>query len=209
MIVNELLSCLPIVKKFIEGSENQVSILKHFTDIDGLKRLKRTFEDVKGDRVLSVGSGPGAEFLLFSRVFPDKEYFGVDENDEFIELSRSLGDYYGIDNKYIWYLEEMEILGVESYFDTIMFLEVLEHVSDSFEGIKSFLNGWLEYVKTNGRVIITTPIAFGRRDRSKERVFHFSKEDLHKLFDNMVVDMELFVFDGWHVLIVDFIEKED
>lgn len=111
---------------------------------------------VSGPDVLDVGCAghvprPGSRQWVYGRLherYPDA--IGVDISRENVELLRAHG-FAGVR------LGDAQALDLDRRFDTIVAGEVIEHLGDPGR----FLDGAREHLKPDGRLILTTPYAFG------------------------------------------------
>ena len=98
-------------------------------------RLNKVLKWVKGKRILDYGCGYGklAEFLA------EKEYIGVDANEEIVRKARKI--HVNKKNVKFYTLEEFKNIN-ETNFDTVVLAAVIEHIENPLElllTLKGFL----------------------------------------------------------------------
>lgn len=119
-------------------------------------RADRTLRWVRGPDVLDVGAAghrplPHSRQWLHGRlreVFP--AVMGIDISEDNVKMLHNMG-YQGLR------VGDAQSLQMEARFDTIVGGEVIEHLEDPGR----FLAGARRHLKPGGRVVLTTPYAFG------------------------------------------------
>ncbi len=108
-------------------------------------RLSKVLQHINGNKILDYGCGCGK---LASNL-EDKEYVGVDINENIIETARNT--YVKHNNTRFYTLKEFE--KVESEFDCIVLSAIIEHLENPIEKIIQFK----KMLSKEGIIIITTP----------------------------------------------------
>lgn len=103
---------------------------------------KKRFEAVRPylhGKILDVGCGVGA----LSELVPPDSYFGVDIDEESLQIARKKYTRYRFEKDYPENLQ----------FDTIVLIAIIEHIKTKHD----FLKHLLSMLTKNGRIVITTP----------------------------------------------------
>lgn len=121
----------------------------------GRCRIEKTLEIIQakpGDKVLEIGCDSGLFALIFKDRFKVTNYRAVEVSRERLATAKERGmDVLEVD-------VAKEKLPFESdFFDLVIFTEVLEHLADPLPALAEIKR----VVKSNGRVIISTPNSVG------------------------------------------------
>lgn len=123
------------------------------------KRIHWVCEQAKGEKILDVGCSQGITSILLGR--ESKQVFGIDLLQESIEYANEmLSNEAEVTKKYVEFQNANFIdydFG-DQKFDSVIFGEILEHVTDP----ERFINKAVELLPENGRIIVTVP--FGIND---------------------------------------------
>lgn len=107
-----------------------------------LEKLRIAFAIPKdAKRVLEVGSGTGSMLCVLARLFPDKEFVGIDADAEFVKLANAKAQEEGLTNvtfKHSW-LHDM-LWPKKHEFDVVIFCSVLHEFFSYGRGIASVTN---------------------------------------------------------------------
>lgn len=116
-----------------------------------LKEAEKALEIKEGDRILDVGCGSGllAHFLAKNT---GTHVIAVDANPKAIEFARNKYSESNLEFK-LGLLDELQL--PENFFNKIVFLEVIEHIS--LEQGKKILQTFNNLLKPGGRIVISTP----------------------------------------------------
>lgn len=125
-----------------------VEILTKQTKEDS--RTSTVLKMVEGKKILDLGCHIG----IFSSILAEnaKEVLAIDNLKEEIEKAKLFNQREGIDYRY-GDIFEMKLAG--NQFDTVVFLEVLEHVNQP----ERFLKEFMRILKPEGSLVISTPNA--------------------------------------------------
>jgi SAM-dependent methyltransferase len=132
---------------------------------------------VKGASVLDIGCGNGFLLDLLSK---NKEIYGVEPNKDLIKLANEINPKLRI---YKGFAEEIDKL-ITKKVDSILMIDVLEHVEDDILQIKKIHNN----LNGGGQFIVVVPayqFLYGKRDKNNGHYRRYSKKDLiNKLSNN-------------------------
>lgn len=129
------------------------SILDREIDPSFRRRAKIVFNCLNSTervKILDVGCGRGFYLCALSKMFPSAELFGLDSDDEYLDVARNLLKREGVR------LEKGDITKLtfdDSFFDVVIASEVLEHVDNDSRGIEQIHRT----LKPGGRLIVTVP----------------------------------------------------
>ncbi|NQS90069.1 methyltransferase domain-containing protein [Patescibacteria group bacterium] len=138
-------------------------------------RILTALKMVEGKKVLDLGCHIG----IFSNILAEnaKDVVAIDSLQEEIEKARIFNQRAEIDYKY-GDIFEMNL--ADNEFDSIVFLEVLEHVSEP----ERFLKEFLRILKPGGSLIISTPNALSYIN-ILYNLFFFSKKKRLRHIDSL------------------------
>jgi 2-polyprenyl-3-methyl-5-hydroxy-6-metoxy-1,4-benzoquinol methylase len=126
------------------------------TDGNDARMLASKYID-RGTRVLDVGCACGDFGILLKNTRPC-EMYGFDFDADSIRIASSTGAYSHLEQVDLNTFNNKSNPEWNEFFDSITFLDVLEHVISPLDSLKSVL----AYLKPGGRVIVSLPnIAFG------------------------------------------------
>jgi 2-polyprenyl-3-methyl-5-hydroxy-6-metoxy-1,4-benzoquinol methylase len=117
-----------------------------------LYRIKYALKYVEGGNVLDLGAGDAIEFISKEKY---GYYHGIDLDEKLMDYLRKKCpdcDFSVVDF-------EIDTLNLNSKFDTILILAVIEHVHNA----KNILEECHRYLKDSGKLVITTPTKRGDR----------------------------------------------
>lgn len=111
---------------------------------------KSIIEPYVGKKILDVGGGLGATRLVFKSSF-FTNYTIVEPDTKFCKIMKDKFLSQQINNTNIFngYLKDMDI----ELFDTILYIDVLEHIEDDLKEINIAKN----FIKPSGRIIVLSP----------------------------------------------------
>ncbi len=130
---------------------------------------------VTGEIVLDIGCGNGAILNLLSI---SKEVIGVEPNEELIKFAKNSNSRVNI---YKGLAENFNEI-ISQKVDTVLMIDVLEHIENDIEKIKLVY----DHLNDNGELIIVVPAyLFGKRDLKYGHYRRYNKKDLcDKLVQN-------------------------
>jgi SAM-dependent methyltransferase len=131
---------------------------------------------VKGASALDIGCGNGFLLGLLSKT---KEVYGVEPNFNLIKLAKEINPKLKI---YKGFAEEVDEL-ITKKVDSILMIDVLEHVEDDVLQIKRVYNNLNE----RGQFIVVVPayqFLYGKRDKNNGHYRRYSKQDLMRRLSN-------------------------
>ena len=108
-------------------------------------RLNKIRNHIIGDIILDFGCGYGK---LAAKI-PEKHYFGVDIDEKVLLSARNINA--DLKNAQFYNVDSSEWRSYK--FDTIILAAVIEHLDNPSQ----FLMDFKKLLKSNGRIIITTP----------------------------------------------------
>ncbi len=115
---------------------------------EGRRRLvKNLLRKRNVKRILDVGCGTGETLSFLNKLYPKAKLFGVDTSSKAVRMSKARGH----TKIFKAYASNMPFRS--NYFDTILFLDVLEHIKDD----QSVINEAKRVLKRGGVIIITSP----------------------------------------------------
>lgn len=118
------------------------------------RRIEWVMEKVFGKRILDIGFAGEEEknanlHRLIRGKYPNSFIAGIDTNEELVKR-------YGFPNTSVQSFLDMKF--ENGSFDTVILLEVIEHVLDSVKGFAEVSR----VLRRGGKFIITTPCCYGR-----------------------------------------------
>lgn len=105
------------------------------------------FERDQRLNVLEVGCACGGTLLKIKDLYPNSKLYGIELNEKSAEVASLIGEVSSAN------IEEGSLDYLESFFDIIIFADVLEHLYDPWR----VLGDMKKYLKPNGQVIISLP----------------------------------------------------
>jgi SAM-dependent methyltransferase len=128
-----------------------------------------------GDRVLEIGAGLGN---LTSKMIPRASYAASDIDPLYLDyLGNRFANYAWIDVLEVDLQKDTDFARIEGRFDTVLCLNVLEHVADSDRAVRNMHRA----LSPGGAAIILVPQGqwlYGSLDRVLEHVKRYSRKDL-------------------------------
>jgi len=153
--------------------------------------LAETIRPYVGQNVLEIGSGGGRVTV---KLIPRKSYVATDVNPLHLHIMNHLKDdkpYLSVD--YLDLNDMGEFMQAHDPFDTIICLDVLEHLDDDRQAIQN-----LEaLISSEGRAIILVPNQpsfFGSLDRALGHRRRYSKDSLKRLAESAGLKVDKFLF---------------
>ncbi|HYK87344.1 MAG TPA: class I SAM-dependent methyltransferase, partial [Acidobacteriota bacterium] len=152
-------------------------------DLQSARRFNKWLGDALrphvGDRVLEIGAGIGS---LTSQFIPRDLYLASDINSDYLDYLRS----YSIGKPYLRVLkvdatQPEDFLQLEGQFDTVLLINVLEHLSDEHAALANMHSALIK----GGRAIVLVPQSqalYGSLDKS---LMHRERYSLRKLRESM------------------------
>jgi glycosyltransferase involved in cell wall biosynthesis len=155
-----------------------------------------------GNRVLEIGAGIAT---LTNQFIPRELYVASDVNPNYLHYLRS----YSVGKPYVRVMRidasnPVDFDGLEEMFDTVIMVNVLEHVPDAPQALRNLWSA----IKPGGRVIIVVPqhpALFGTLDQALEHRERYLTDGLRQSLDEAGFEIEK-VFDfnrtavpGWWV----------
>jgi ubiquinone/menaquinone biosynthesis C-methylase UbiE len=160
-------------------------LLKKFNEIElihwwweGRRQLVTQF--LKGRRpqkILDVGCGTGETISFLKKLFPKAKFYGVDSSSSAIKFSKLRG------HKNILKSLAEKLPFKDKTFDVILFLDVLEHISDD----QKVINEAKRVLKKNGSIIITSPalnFIWSAHDTDQGHKRRYTRRAIRKLSSN-------------------------
>ena len=162
--------------------------------------MGETLRPYVGDRVLEIGAGIGS---LTDQFIPRDFYVASDINPNYLHYLRS----YSLGKPYLRVMHidagnPNHFAGLEGQFDTIIMLNVLEHVADERQTLRNLLSA----LRPDGRAIILVPQhpgLYGTLDRVLEHRERYSAAKLEQSLTEAgfrvekVFDFNRFSVPGW------------
>ncbi len=147
---------------------------------------------IKGD-VLEVGAGLGANTFFLSRNIKNINSITC------LEPDKNLCDKIRLNNSHSLFQIKEIINGtieiIEDYYDTIIYIDVLEHIEDSKKEIEQIK----KKLKKNGHLIILVPafnFLFSEFDKKIGHYRRYNKKMLNEEINNELVTKKLFYLDS-------------
>ena len=128
----------------------------------------------KTQRILDVGCGTGETLSFLKRKFPKSRLYGVDNSAQAVKYSRSRG------HENIYKANAQQLPFKDNYFDSILFLDVLEHIKDHQKAI----NEAKRVLKKRGKIIITSPglsFIWSHFDENQGHERRYTRKDIRRL----------------------------
>jgi glycosyltransferase involved in cell wall biosynthesis len=159
-----------------------------------------TLRPYVGDRVLEIGAGIGN---LTNQLIPRELYVASDINPNYLHYLRS----YSFGKPYLRVMEidagnSEHFRGLEDQFDTVLILNVLEHLVDEQGTLRNLWN----VLEPGGRVIVLVPqhpSLYGSLDEALEHLKRYTAEDLERALTTAgfriekIFDFNRFSIPGW------------
>jgi SAM-dependent methyltransferase len=142
-------------------------------------RRDRVLEVLNGSapcKVLDIGCGPGALISELSTL--GHVTYGVDRSDKALEIGRHLE----IQSPRMHLRRELDQQWIGT-FDVLLSLEVIEHVEDDAGALRE----WRQYLKSGGKMILSTPAHHRRWNAADEWAGHvrrYEREDLVQVIES-------------------------
>lgn len=152
-------------RHFIEESWGMAYCASIEFIIDELKK-------VQFETLIDVGCGDGRLLREIDKVFNEKQLVGVDTSKKAISLANSLNPNMNFKN--------IDISKIDSKYDIVTLIEVLEHVP--VDGVESFVFDLSNLLNDNGIALLTVPSL--NRNYDSRHFQHFSVALLRSLFEN-------------------------
>jgi SAM-dependent methyltransferase len=152
-------------------------------DLQSARRFNKWLGDTLrphvGDRILEIGAGIGS---LTSQFIPRDLYVASDINSDYLDYLRS----YSIGKPYLRVLEvdatkPEDFLRLEGQFDTVLMINVLEHLSDE----QAALANMHAALREGGRAIILVPHSQALYGSLDEALMHRERYSVLKLREAM------------------------
>jgi 2-polyprenyl-3-methyl-5-hydroxy-6-metoxy-1,4-benzoquinol methylase len=99
-------------------------------------------------KILDVGCAAGLLGERFKKENPDREIWGIDMNEKYIEVAKNRLDRAILDD-----VSNLKFPLKEKYFDTIIFADILEHLKDP----RGVLKEYKKFLKEGGVIIVSIP----------------------------------------------------
>lgn len=151
-------------------------------------RIHWICEQAKGEKILDVGCSQGITSILLGR--EGKQVLGIDLLQESIDFAKqALEKEEEITQKYVDFVAAnfMDYDFQDEKFDSIIFGEILEHVSDPGR----FITKASTLLSENGQIIVTVP--FGINDYFDHKKTYYLKGLLDLQIDSLLIkDIEFF-----------------
>lgn len=153
--------------KEIKDQSNPLSFLAdsgeaYFGIKEALLKIKKTKQNLK---VLDVGCGLG--YLTYALKRENYDVYGIDISKEaIVKAKEHFGDYFICQDIYQYAKEN------KKGFDAIILTELIEHLENPIEFLKTSLN----LLNENGKIILTTP---NRSIANSEIVWHTESPPIH------------------------------
>ena len=162
--------------------------------------MGNTLRPFIGDRVLEIGAGIGN---LTGQFIPRELYVASDINPSYLQYLRS----YSFGKPYLRVLHvdashPADLSGLEGQFDTVVMLNVLEHVPDPHEALRSLYS----VLAPGGRAIILVPqhpALYGTLDEALEHRERYTENQLRDALTaagfrvETIFDFNRFSVPGW------------
>lgn len=178
-----------------DANKNLVEIYKHLDDLKSDFRNKNLMKMVVGliggEKVLEIGCGNG---ILLGRLQSiGKKVFGLEPSRELAQIARG-------NNKYLQIIEgraeDLQSL-ISEKFDTVVMVDVLEHIEDDNALSSKVCN----VLNAEGEFVIVVPayqFAYGKRDKSIGHYRRYNKKMLRMVLERN--GFEIVKFRCWNML---------
>lgn len=125
-------------------------------------------------RILDVGCGTGETLSFLKALFPKAQLYGIDSSQEAVKYSKSRG------HLKIYKAEATKLPFKNETFDTVLYLDVLEHIKNDRKAIKEAKR----VLKKGGSIIITAPglsFIWSDHDAKQGHRKRYTRRDIKKL----------------------------
>lgn len=130
-------------------------LLRKFNEVEtvhwwweGRRELVRNLlKGKRQKRILDIGCGTGETLSFLHTLYPDAKLYGVDTSATAIRFSKKRG------HKNILKAKAEKLPFKDNFFDTVLFLDVLEHIPDD----QKVVHEAKRVLKKGGCIIITSP----------------------------------------------------
>ncbi|MCM8786994.1 MAG: class I SAM-dependent methyltransferase [Candidatus Omnitrophica bacterium] len=162
-----------------------IKLLKKFNEVEkkhwwweGRRKLLRDLLSKKRSRkILDVGCGTGETLSFLQKTFPKAELYGVDLSQVAVKYAKSRG------HKKIFRASALKLPFKKDFFDTILILDVLEHIKNHQKVIYEAKR----VLKNKGQIVITSPsLSFLWSDHDRMQGHHrrYTPREIRKLARN-------------------------
>ena len=153
--------------------------------------IDRQSENTEGNiRILDMGCGDGVLLYLLSKKIrnPDIELYGVDLSDVAVKTAINKFERKGVKNKFFFKAEGVYNTSFdEGMFDIIISSDVIEHLNEP----DTFLKEVKRLLKSNGFLVIGTPIKYTENPLDSMHVYEFFPYEFEELLTKYFSTVEL------------------
>lgn len=143
---------------------------------------------IRGKDILDVGCGSGTLIkILLQKGF---EAVGCDSSVSQCKLAKKRLRDAGLPSKFIKHISLKKISSNKKKFDTVICLDVLEHIKNDMQAIKLLA----KLVKPNGELIVLVPAMpelWGKRDEEYGHYRRYTKDSLKSLVSNSELKIKI------------------
>lgn len=165
--------------KLYEGLNE--SLEGEFRHVALFKLIKR---NIKGKKVLDVGCGSG--IILKSLITSGYKAVGFDSSKPQYELAKARLKSSNLPTGAVYNVPLEKTAKWENHFDTIICLDVLEHIKNDTQAIKNLVR----LAKSGGRIIIAVPALpalWSKRDEAYGHYRRYTKKSLNMLLKSVPI----------------------
>jgi dolichol-phosphate mannosyltransferase len=148
-----------------------------------IARTVKQYAEEKGmaGKLLDIGCGSSPCGILINH----DDYIGIDTNKAKIEFMKSKN----IDNALFIHGDLNTITFIEKqYFDTVIWIEVIEHLCDMTEAEYNLMQIW-QLLKENGKLIIATPNFGGFRGKAMDTLYGVFQKNAYQSEHQLKFDL--------------------
>lgn len=169
------------MNEYLLGKFNQVE--KYHWWWEGRRKLVTSLlKDYEVKRVLDIGCGTGETLIYIKKMYPQSKVYGIDSSRKAVGYARSRG------LKNIHHADATKLPFPSSSFDTVLLLDVMEHIKDDELVMKELKR----VLKKSGVAIITTPAVpwiWSKHDTMQGHVKRYMKRDFKRLAEKSGMEL--------------------
>jgi len=153
--------------------------------LGGIKVVSDQIAKYNFDSLIDIGCGDGRFLAEIGRLYPNKNYCGIDYSKRAINLAKAFNPH--IDYQYLNILEEK----LSEKYDIATAIEVLEHIPAS--NLDKFIDRIVSCLKANSTFILTVP--HKNVPLESKHYQHFSINSISKILDKHFSKISIIPFD--------------
>lgn len=162
-----------------------IKLLKKFNEVEkrhwwweGRRRLLKILLSKKEpEKILDIGCGTGETLSFLRKVFPEAELYGIDLSPVAVKYAKSRG------HQKIFRASALKLPFKKNFFDTILILDVLEHIKNHQKVIFEANR----VLKNEGQIIITSPalsFIWSNHDKRQGHQRRYTQKEIRELARN-------------------------